>query len=185
MLVTVITPTTIDRERFNERIRSIVALQDYPHIEHLFDYDDGNIGTKRNRLCERANGGIIVHLDSDDIYAPDWVSRSVSALMASGKQVVGLSAFYLSDGSKTWKYTYPHDENIVGGTFCYYKSYWDRRRFLSMQVGEDNEFVRGVDFGVHGYIDGFLATIHAGNTSPKAVEACERYEEVEKVTIAI
>lgn len=179
MLVTIITPTTIDREHFNERLRSIFLGQDYPHIEHLFDYEPGSIGVKRNRLCELAKGEIILHGDSDDWYASDWVSKSVVALQQSGKQLTGLSTFnfYSPDLNKKYQYIYPPHENMAGATFCYYKSLWQDNPFKDMNVGEDNLFIRKQSFAPHDYVDGFLATIHKGNTSPKNISG-ERWVEL-------
>jgi len=177
MKVTVITPTTHERGVFNERIMQIISEQDYPNIEHIFDYGDGNIGQKRNRLCEAATGDIILHADSDDHYASDWVTRSVMELLLSSKQLTGLSAFkfYEPETGKYYKYTYPNNENLAGATFCYFKSLWQARPFEEIQVGEDSLFLRGIEFHSHNYVDGFCATIHAGNSSPKNISG-ERWE---------
>ncbi len=54
------------------------------------------IGTKRNRLCELAQGEILVNLDDDDWSPPDRVARSVALLDERAVDVVGCSelAFY-------------------------------------------------------------------------------------------
>ncbi len=140
-MVTVITPTTTDRLHFNERIRELFAAQDYPNKEHLFDYDSGNIGAKRNRLCGIANGEIILHFDSDDYYAPDWISKSVKELLSAPCDMVGLSTAYFHSKSlnKTWQYVYPPHENMIGSTLCYYKSYWERNKFRDISAQEKKE----------------------------------------------
>lgn len=168
-LVTVITPTTHDRTEFNTRIRDIVRSQDYPNIEHSFDYGGGTIGEKRNRLCEIANGTIILHMDSDDFYTPQWVSESVEALASSGADIVGLSSAKFHDEvtNKVWVYDYPLHSNLHGATLCYYKSFWEQHKFTNNQIGEDSMFTSRQKLFSHGYIDGFTATIHAGNTCQK------------------
>lgn len=178
-LVTVITPTTTDRTLFNRRIGEIFNSQDYPNKQHLFDFSSGTVGDKRNRLCRRAAGDIILHMDSDDIYAADWISKSVEALLSSDCSIVGLSTakFHIPAKGKTWKYIYPPKENLIGATLCYHKSFWQSNMFRDIQEGEDNYFVRGSDFKAHDYIDGFIATIHEGNTSKKNVSG-ERWVEV-------
>jgi hypothetical protein len=170
-LVSIITPTTISREVFNEKLRDIVDLQDYPNIEHLFDYEDGTVGEKRNRLCEAAKGDIILHMDSDDWYAHDWVSRSVEALMKSGKQLTGLSTFNFHNPTTggRYQYSYPKKENLAGATLCYYKSLWEQHKFQPLQIGEDITFVRGTNYYPHEYVAGFTATIHEGNTCRKNI----------------
>ncbi len=170
-LVSVITPTTTDREQFNERIKQIFESQDYPNKEHLLDYDSGNVGEKRNRLCKCAKGSIILHMDSDDHYAPDWISRSVYALYSTDKDIVGLSTavFHSPSLNKSWHYVYPPNENLIGATLCYKKSFWEQKKFNNIMEGEDNDFIRGSRFAAHDYINGFIATIHEGNTSPKNI----------------
>lgn len=165
--VTVITPTTHDRQHFNERCLSLFAAQDYQNIEHLFDYGTDSIGAKLNRICERATGSIIVRMDSDDIYAPDWVTRSVQALQAC--ELTGLSTFNFHNYTtgEIWQYRYPDNENMAGATLCFTKEFWQRGKFKDMSEGEDSEFIRGHKFKPHDYVDGFIATIHAGNTSKK------------------
>ena len=39
-----------------------------------------SIGAKRNYGCRISHGGIILHMDDDDYYAQDWISKSVEAL---------------------------------------------------------------------------------------------------------
>ncbi len=177
-LVTVITPSTIHRDAFNEQIKKMFALQDYPNKEHLFDLSPGNIGEKRNGLCEHAKGEIIIHFDSDDEYSPDWISRSVEALMKSGKDIAGLARalFYDKSANKFWFYTYPPGQGLHGATLCYYKKFWEQNKFMNMQVGEDSQFIRGKDYAAHRYTAGFTATIHEGNTSPRNISG-ERWEE--------
>ena len=167
MLVSIITPTTLERVEFNERIKSIVGAQDYPEIEHIMCYDLASVGAKRNTLCEKAKGTIIVHMDSDDIYAPDWVSRSVEHLLRTKSHVTGLSSGYFFDPykGKAWmcktSRQYP-----MGATLAYYKSIWQRNKFPDMRKGEDTDFCRTIkNIKVHDYKEGFVATIHGFNTS--------------------
>jgi hypothetical protein len=167
MTVSIVTPTTHDRAIFNERIASIGRSQDYPHIaEHLFDYSDSVIGTKRNNLANTAIGDIIVHMDSDDYYAYDWVSKCVQELQQSPTaDIVGLSQFYATGG---YKYVGSNSSKIVwGATMAYRKTFWERNKFADMHIGEDYMFCKKANTYINPYIDGFLATIHSGNTSPK------------------
>ena len=170
-LVTIITPTTHERREFNGCIIKMVEAQDYPNIEHIMDFEVGSVGAKRQRMCESAKGEIIVHFDSDDHYAPDWVSKSISALLASGADIVGLAAanFYDVDSKETYQYTYPPNDNIHGATMCYFKDLAIKNPFSKLMEGEDSQFCRGKKTFSHGYINGFTATIHGGNTSKKNV----------------
>lgn len=167
MTVSIITPTTSDRQSLNERIRRIAKAQDYPHIvEHIFDYSNSLIGTKRNKLVSAAIGDIIVHMDSDDVYATDWVSKCVQALQDNPTaDIVGLSQFYATGG---FKYVGSNNSKTVwGATMAYRKTFWESNNFKDIQVGEDYLFCKNANVIINPYINGFLATIHSGNTSPK------------------
>lgn len=167
MTVSIVTPTTYDRAIFNERIANIGKSQDYPNIvEHLFDYSDNIIGTKRNNLADNAIGDIIVHMDSDDYYAYDWVSKCVHELQQNPTaDIVGLSQFYATGG---FKYVGSNNSKTVwGATMAYRKTFWKSNNFKDIQVGEDYMFCKKANVIINPYINGFLATIHSGNTSPK------------------
>jgi glycosyltransferase involved in cell wall biosynthesis len=167
MTVSITTPTTHDRLHFNQRIRAVAKAQDYPNIvEHVFHYGKGTIGEKRNRCNEIAIGDIIVHMDSDDYYSHNWVSKVIEIMQANPQyDIYGLKDLYYTGG---WKYTGSKNNNIVfGGTMAYRRTFWENHRFRNMQCGEDSFFCMGQKVLAHDFTDGFLATIHSGNTSPK------------------
>lgn len=58
---------------------------------------------------------------------------------------------------------------VAGGTLCYTKACWSRWPFPDLQVGEDNAFIwNGAKrVAVNGDSRCYVATVHAGNTSPK------------------
>jgi glycosyltransferase involved in cell wall biosynthesis len=130
-------------------------------------------GEKRNLACEKTNGEIIVHLDDDDWYAANWITESVKSLQENDASICGLAELYFhSIGlNKCWKYTYPSTDKpwVAGATMCYKKDLWRKNPFKNMLVGEDNNFVWncGEKVFVHNFINGFVATIHPKNTSPK------------------
>lgn len=167
--VTIITPTTHDRERYNERIKSIAQYQDYQNIiEHLFDYSPYTIGDKRNNLCEHATGDIIVHFDSDDYYAPDWISKSVQHLLSQNADITGLSSIYFYRyNTHVWEWRNISKQPILAGaTFCYWRKIWQRNPFKSVNSGEDTKFCTNAGrISPHDYNTGFLATIHGNNTA--------------------
>lgn len=150
------------------QLLEIVAVQDYPHIEHVIVNDDLRIGAKRNLACERAKGEIILHMDDDDLYSNDWVSRCVKAL--HNCDITGIDSAYFYDYHSKECYLYKGEDNyIIGATMCYRKSFWHRNRFDEIQVGEDNRFLKAKDAIVKpfDYRDGFLSLLHSGNTSVK------------------
>lgn len=184
--VSVITPTTEDRYEFNERIIQIVANQDYPNvIEHLFDYSRFRVGRKRNNLCKEAKGNIIVNMDSDDIYSPDWISKSVEYLLNSQYAIVGLREGYFISGDKIYKNIYPKGSQpcLLGASAIYYREAWAKVRYVDKPYGEDVTFCNdiakaGLLVGEHDYIKGFLATVHDGNTSIKRLNNAHAFKRV-------
>jgi glycosyltransferase involved in cell wall biosynthesis len=66
-------------------------IPDDPRIKYFYKDYIQLLGTKRNFCCEQATGEIIVHLDDDDWYATDWISKQVEALTLSGADLTGLS----------------------------------------------------------------------------------------------
>ena len=113
-------------------------------------------------------------MDSDDYYSKEWITQSIDALLTSNADIVGLSSvyFYEEESKKGWKYIwdtagYPW---VCGATMAYIKSFWEQHPFPDIQVGEDTSFAsRTRNIFAHGYIEGFVAGIHTGNTSRKNV----------------
>ena len=176
MKVTCITPSTPDRVVFNERIKQIFEAQDYADKEHIMLLSPGTIGDKRNQCISYGTGEIILHLDSDDIYAPDWVSRSVNALLQSNADMVGLrSAYFYVENNRLMDYNYHGGQPYtIGAAMCYKRNAWERGQFQSVSTGEDLLFCSGKRIVCHDYKEGFAAIIHDNNTcSHKALTVKE------------
>lgn len=128
-----------------------------------------SIGEKRNAAIRRASGDIILHMDDDDIYAPDWITRSVEALISSKAELVGLSNAYFYDKTKELVYQVPRKPDtqlyVCGATMCYWRRFWERKPFEDISAGEDFNFqFNNGKTHCHGYKEGFLATVHGSNT---------------------
>ena len=196
-LVSCIMPTR-DRPGFVMQALRCLLTQDYPRLE-LIVVDDGErsiaellpvdrrvryfrlpgpqtIGAKRNFACRQAAGELIAHVDDDDWYPPDRLSSQVRALARPGALISGTSALTFFDpvGDRAWLYTYPRPGWVAGATLMYRRSYWERHPFEPLQVGEDWRFLEGIrqagelaDLADPGLC---VATVHAGNTSPKTTD---------------
>lgn len=153
---------------------SIVPV--HPKIRYFYSEPLGTIGVKRNHACEKAQGEIIMHWDDDDWYAKDWISKQVDALSTSGADITGLNRviFYSPSIEKHWMYEDKDLEKpwICGATMAYKKSFWQEHQFIDIQVGEDYDFVWNTNAKTFAmdYLDGFIAILHAHNTSIKPVE---------------
>lgn len=196
-LITCIMPTA-DRPEFVMGAVNKFLRQDYSNTE-LVIIDDGvkscvdlipnlnninyyylkppnTIGTKRNLACEKSNGEFIIHMDDDDWYAPDWISRQVENLLNTGGDITGLNSIIFHSSSLERSFVYRNVDNnkpwILGATMAYKKSVWENYKFKNMQVGEDTDFLKNSagKIVVLNYLNGFVAMVHSNNTSIKYVE---------------
>lgn len=206
--VTVITPTKGRPEYLKKCIEGFLA-QDYPNKWMVIIADDykadipadwyfklciekcvpislithkgTTIGTKRNIGCGLAGkNDIILHMDDDDYYHPEWISKSVAFLEHSGADLTGLNSAYFANNDHKWQYIYqPPQPFVMGATMCYRKSLWERNKFPDKQVGEDNAFCANAGIITsHSQIDLFCATIHDNNTSPKNTKDSRVFRQI-------
>lgn len=166
-LVSVITPTI--RPGMLERAISLFKAQDYPNKELIIVPGHGTIGEKRNRGCAEAKGEIIVHMDDDDWYAPDYITKSVQFLTDNKLEITGLASAYYYDQKNNrayqWKYA-GGQPYVCEATMCYYKWVWERRQFPDKQVGEGEMFLAHLkNVKAHNHINSFIAHLHGNNTS--------------------
>lgn len=152
-------------------------LPDNANIRHYYTEPIGTIGTKRNIACEKARGEIIMHWDDDDWHAKDWISRQVDSLMISGADITGIEHvhFYSPIRDTLWLGTAQNRHRaswLNGATLAYWKRFWKSNPFQDLQTAEDDTFIQspGARIYAHDYIDGFVAILHADNTTVKYFE---------------
>jgi O-antigen biosynthesis protein len=198
-LVTCIMPTHNRRSFVPQAIRCFLR-QDYSNLE-LLVLDDGTdpigdlipnsdriryvrfeqkltIGAKRNLACEKAQGEFIVHWDDDDWYPSSRVRVQIKAMLDRGADLCGSSRVSYFDPARdrAWEYRYPSSKGpwVAGNTLAYRKSFWSRKKFPDIQVGEDSRFVWSSNgHAIADLADPGLcvATVHSDNTSRKNVNA--------------
>jgi len=151
-------------------------IPNHPKIKYFYTEPLGTIGIKRNYACEKAGGEIIMHWDDDDWYANDWISRQTNALLTTDADITGLNKviFYSPSVDKRWMYEDSDMDKpwLCGATMAYRKSFWQQHQFIDIQVGEDYDFVwnSGAKTYALDYTEGFVALLHAHNTSIKPIE---------------
>jgi len=150
-------------------------LPDHHRIKYFYSDPIGSIGKKRNYACERAKGEIIMHWDDDDYYPYDWMSRQIKALEESQADIVGLNEifFYSPLVNKFWNYVNKDEPPwLSGATMAYRKSFWEKHPFKDIHIGEDYDYIwnSGAKIFAHNYPSGFIAILHAGNTTLKPFE---------------
>jgi len=157
-----------------ESIAKLLPRDD--RIKYFYTEPLGSIGNKRNYACNIAQGDIIVHLDDDDWYAKDWITKQVNILKSSRADICGLNEIYFFSPIvlSYWKYV---DKNIKrpwlsGATMAYNKKFWEKHPFKDIHIGEDYDYLwnNGAKIYAHDYINGFCAVLHAGNTTLKPFE---------------
>lgn len=150
-----------------------------------------SIGEKRNRLCELANGDVIVHFDDDDYSAPGRVNDQLDRLMSSGAALTGYSEMlFESETGECWLHS--GDEHYaIGTSMMFRKSFWRSHPFVAGAgrsvdfVGEDTVFLgqaraeNAVVCVPAGQM--MLARIHSGNTVTKKPVEGHRWKRVERV----
>jgi len=196
-LVTAIMPTA-DRRAFVPQAIRCFLDQDYAPRE-LLVIDDGAdaiadlvpvderiryvkldaplaLGRKRNHACAMARGELIIHWDDDDWSAPWRVRTQADALLGTGADACGLSCLWFYDPieRRAWEYRYTDHGApwVAGGTLCYRRELWQRSPFRDLASGEDTCFLQTIRPGrLLPLADRrfYVATVHAGNTSPRQV----------------
>jgi glycosyltransferase involved in cell wall biosynthesis len=102
MLFSILICTLDHRKEYLERIMQALSSQIKEKedlVEILSETDDGSlsIGSKRNRLLERAQGDYIAFVDDDDVVSSDYVDKILEALQ-SKPDVVGMHLLHFNDG---------------------------------------------------------------------------------------
>lgn len=128
-----------------------------------------SIGAKRNRGNYLASdGSIIVHFDSDDLYAPNYITKCVNHLLDTGADATGLSSLYFFQRPDVaWEYSYSGGQPyVVGSGMCYWRKTWERNPFRDISEGEDAHFCANAGRVIpHNYKEGMIAMIHNQNTA--------------------
>lgn len=108
----------------------------------LFDGSRMPTGMKRNVTNGFARGEIIIHMDSDDWHAPNYIADSVEHLQRSGKQVVGYHdiLYYRESDGGMFKYRFGGEAYASGASQCYWRTYWREHPFKHIIVGSDAQF---------------------------------------------
>lgn len=168
-LVSIITPWTPNRIDFMKRLANCVTAQSYKNYEWLTDSDPGTIGEKRNRLCQKAKGELIVHFDSDDWYGTEYIASSVGHILTTGADVTGVKDAYFLDevNEKAWLYEYKGAQPyVLGSGMMYRREVWERNRFQHINEGEDMHFLTNSGkIKPHGNVLSIFARIHGDNTA--------------------
>lgn len=189
MSLSIVIPT-YNRKRFSEIISLNIRSQTYPFIKEVIVADDGDdaerlvldvpytllyykvprmsIGAKRNFLISKSSGDYIAHIDSDDLYYPEYLSRSIFNLIKSGKSVSGSADMnmYSLETKKTYNQKCIYLDMLNEATMVYKKSFADTHKFADSMSSEGLSFLSGSLADIHETdIDSIMVCIsHESNT---------------------
>jgi len=150
-------------------------IPDVSNIRYFYSKALGTLGRKRNIACEKATGEIIVHMDDDDWYAPNWISRHVDTMLTTRADITGLNMVKFHSRELKISFVFERFENdntwLCGATLAYKKKIWEKYPFANLQIGEDTDFIRnsGGRIVPFEFINGFTGGLHSGNISIKYI----------------
>lgn len=129
------------------------------------------IGEKRNAACDVAKGQIFANFDDDDYSGPDRIAYQVGILTDSGKSVCAFRNVRFTDGDTVWINTnWPMG---FGSSHCFTHAWWEQHPYPDLNDSEDLHFLaaamKAKQFVAAECGEHLLASIHNGNTSPRAI----------------
>ncbi len=114
----------------------------YIHIPKN-DEEKLSISDKRNIAVEHASNNIIVHMDDDDYYYPDSVYARVKLLITNNRiDCVGISEYGVYHLLNDYSFKI-NTKQLSEASMCYYKSFWETRKFREHNKGEGVPFLKG------------------------------------------
>jgi len=158
-------------EKFLEE-REVEQLSNELGIEISYVYlpQKLEIGEKRNILSQNAKHDILINMDDDDIYLPNYLTHSVHILLLNNKDCVGvLNMIYIyPENNFSLSYNVCIDISLIDeSTMCMKKSHWEKSKYLDCSEGEGLNITRGFPKEIFEKTNGFhcnLCTCWDGNT---------------------
>ena len=113
----------------NEKECIEIQKRIYPvQLKYSFLPKPMSIGEKRNYLTKNSSHNILINMDSDDYYVPDYIRYSIHTMKEKGLQMVGSPQmiFYYPEEEKFSAINCPGMRQAHEATFCYTKKHWRR-----------------------------------------------------------
>lgn len=156
-----------------------LLIKKHKNINYIF-LDKMSIGKKRNMLCERSKGDIIIFMDDDDYYPPNKVSYVVDKLWNSKYLVSGSSEMYVyyicydkifkfgpygTAGESSKKNT----NHSTCGTLSFKREYFENNKFPDKNSAEEKIFLNNWETNVLQLdpLKSILCISHLDNTVDK------------------
>jgi glycosyltransferase involved in cell wall biosynthesis len=102
--LSILIPLTESRRQIFMSLHTEIQRQLCEGVELILDWHEtDNVGKKRNRLLEMANGEYVVFVDSDDEISPNYIERILEACK-SGVDCIGINGIITIDGGVLQKW---------------------------------------------------------------------------------
>ena len=197
MSVTIVIPT-YNRKAFERLIEYNINSQDYFNIIEIIVLDDSDIdrplcirsvipiryytvprmtiGMKRNCGVKLAHGDYICFIDTDDFYAPDYISYSIFEMETNNKTIAGSADMNMWDGKQFYKQRCMFLHLLNEATMVFKKSAWSR--FADTNSNEAVPFLeKNINNIVETNIDRVMCCVcHKGNTVDKTAWLNDKYK---------
>jgi glycosyltransferase involved in cell wall biosynthesis len=147
--------------------------RDTSRVRHVHVAEGFTIGAKRNIGVRMAQGEIIATWDDDDHSEPGRMRDQTEILSHSPAMVTGYRSMRFTDGER-WHLYSGNAALCLGTSLAYRRSWALEHPFEDQHIHEDLAFTlvagQAKVLAISQRIDLMHATIHPGNTSPRAVE---------------
>ena len=197
MSVSIVIPT-YNRKLFERLIEYNINSQDYFNIIEIIVLDDSDIdrplcirslipiryytvprmtiGMKRNCGVKLAHGDYICFIDTDDFYAPDYISYSIFEMETNNKTIAGSADMNMWDGKQFYKQRCMFLHLLNEATMVFKKSAWSR--FDDTNSNEAVPFLeKNMNNIVETNIDRVMCCVcHKGNTVDKTAWLNDKYK---------
>lgn len=137
-----------------------------PRIRYIQDSPDHTLGVLCNHAAAAARGEWVAVWDDDDWYWPGRLSEQLAAIGSAA--ICGYDRIYFRSAAQEFEYHAPAGQ-LLGNSLFFRRDFWERHPLRAMQVGYDGAFVQAARGRIVA-LDGrakCIASIHAGNTSPR------------------
>ena len=197
MSVSIVIPT-YNRKLFERLIEYNINSQDYFNIIEIIVLDDSDIdrplcirslipiryytvprmtiGMKRNCGVKLAHGDYICFIDTDDFYAPDYISYSIFEMETNNKTIAGSADMNMWDGKQFYKQRCMFLHLLNEATMVFKKSACSR--FADTNSNEAVPFLeKNINNIVETNIDRVMCCVcHKNNTVDKTAWLNDKYK---------